>query len=381
MSVYSLSHLGNGELLRGLTALVSQDRTTTAALLAHLAEVEDRKLFLEAAHPSMYSYCVHELAMSEDEAYRRIHAARAGREFPVLFEALADGRLHLSAVALLRPYLTRANVGELVAVAAHQTKAEIQALLARRFPGFEMLPLGEALPGQALGASPATNELGPDRVGECSPARGVVTEQLGPDRVGEPSPARGVVTAQLGPDRVPASVPRTTMAPLAAGRFQWHVTVGQGTQDLLCTAQELLGHRIPSGDIGQVLHLALQELVSQLEKRKFAATEKPRAPKRRSSANPRHVPAAVKRAVDERNGGRCRFTDAQGRRCTGRARLEFHHGLPWAVGGDHAPGAMSLLCRTHNRHLAEVDFGPKVVGTHRRTSMGTAVGQMTLETG
>ncbi len=60
MRPYSLSHLSDGRLLHGLKSLVARDRTVTAALLAHVAEVDARKLYLPAAHPSMFSYCVNE---------------------------------------------------------------------------------------------------------------------------------------------------------------------------------------------------------------------------------------------------------------------------------------------------------------------------------
>ena len=56
-----------------------------------------------AGYPSMHAYCVHELRMSEDVASKRIHAARAARNFPAIFAAVADGRLHLSGVCLLAP--------------------------------------------------------------------------------------------------------------------------------------------------------------------------------------------------------------------------------------------------------------------------------------
>ncbi len=145
MRAYSLSHLTDPELLRGLASLIAQDRVTTAALLAHLAEVDARRLYLPAAYPSMYLYCVGELRMSEDSACKRIRAARAARQFPAIFEALADGRLHLSAVVLLAPHLTRENADELLAAAAHKTKAEIEELVARRFPRSETP--GRAVPG------------------------------------------------------------------------------------------------------------------------------------------------------------------------------------------------------------------------------------------
>ena len=130
MNSYSLSHLGDRALLRGLAALVAQDRITTAALLAHLAEVDARRLYLPAAYPSMYSYCVHELGLSEEAAFKRIHAARTARRFPALFAALAEGRLHLSGVVMLAPHLTPQNSEELLAAAAHRSKAGIERLLA-----------------------------------------------------------------------------------------------------------------------------------------------------------------------------------------------------------------------------------------------------------
>ena len=61
MCAYSLSHLSDCALLRDLAALVAQDRATTARLLAHIAECDARRLYLPAAHPSMFAYCVHEL--------------------------------------------------------------------------------------------------------------------------------------------------------------------------------------------------------------------------------------------------------------------------------------------------------------------------------
>ena len=54
MNSYSLVHLSDSLLLQQLTSLVAQDRATTAALLAHIAEVDTRKLYLPAAYPSMF---------------------------------------------------------------------------------------------------------------------------------------------------------------------------------------------------------------------------------------------------------------------------------------------------------------------------------------
>ncbi len=69
--------------------------------------------------------CVGELDLSEEAASKRIQAARVARRFPALFDALAEGRLHLSGVVLLAPCLTLENAEELLAAATHQSKSEI----------------------------------------------------------------------------------------------------------------------------------------------------------------------------------------------------------------------------------------------------------------
>src|SRR3989442_15261584 len=134
MNTYSLTHLTDPALLRDLGAVVARDRTTTAELLAYLAEVDARRLYLPAAYPSMYAYCVGELRLCEQAAFKRIRAARTARQFPAIFGALAEGRLHLSGVVMLTPYLTLENADELLPAAAYRNKAELELLLAQRFP-------------------------------------------------------------------------------------------------------------------------------------------------------------------------------------------------------------------------------------------------------
>ncbi len=48
-----------------------------------------------------------------------------------------------------------------------------------------------------------------------------------------------------------------------------------------------------------------------------------------------------------------------GRRCTERAFLEFHHIRPYALGGPTSAENISLRCRRHNQYEAELVFGPR----------------------
>ena len=114
---------------------------------------------------------------------------------------------------------------------------------------------------------------------------------------------------------------------------------------------------MPNGDLAQVFDRALTVLVEELERRKFAATRRPGA-SRGQSEDSRHIPAAVKRAVVMRDGGRCAFVAPEGRRCDERRFLEFHHLQPYGAHGKPTVDNIALRCRAHNRYEAELFYGP-----------------------
>jgi hypothetical protein len=59
--------------------LAHSERKATAQLVAHLSELDARKLYLGAGFPSLFTYCCEILRLSEAEAYNRIEAARAAQ--------------------------------------------------------------------------------------------------------------------------------------------------------------------------------------------------------------------------------------------------------------------------------------------------------------
>jgi len=221
---YSLKHLSDESLLRGLIALVAQDRITTAELLAHIAEVDERKLYLPGGHASMFAYCVAEFRLSEDAAAKRIQAARVARRFPAIFEAVARGRLHLTAVGLLAPYLIEETAAGLLAAAEHKTKIEIEQLLAERFPKSEML---------AWEAEGSPCQHAPAHVDGVQ----VVANSA--------SDARQFASGRM------EDHPRVTQ--LSTQSVALQVTLERGTHEKLRYAGELLGHQVPAGDIATVL--------------------------------------------------------------------------------------------------------------------------------
>jgi hypothetical protein len=96
------------------------------------------------------------LRFSEDEAFRRVSAARLVRRFPMLLEAVAAGELHLTGLLMLGPLLTPDNVGEVLARAKHRTKKELARLvrsLAARGPAPHRTPRPRSFAARSRGAS------------------------------------------------------------------------------------------------------------------------------------------------------------------------------------------------------------------------------------
>ncbi len=213
MDRFSLRYLSDRRLIDGLTSLAARERATTAELLAHLGETEARRLYRHAGCSSMFEYCVSGLRLSESSAYRRIQVARMCRKFPRLFAAIAEGRLNLTSVLLLRPHFTKANVDELIRAATHQRKAEIEHLIAARF-----------------GA------------------------QLAPELVG-----------------------KSSFHEIAPGIFEMRVILARATVEKIRRAQDLLSHRIPSRNLASVLDQVHELAIAHLEKRKFAMTDRSQA--------------------------------------------------------------------------------------------------------
>jgi 5-methylcytosine-specific restriction endonuclease McrA len=86
----------------------------------------------------------------------------------------------------------------------------------------------------------------------------------------------------------------------------------------------------------------------------------------------RHVPDAMKRAVYERDGGRCAFVDSRGKRCEETGALEIDHVDGFARTHRHDVDELRLLCRAHNQHAAETMYGRAFMDAARQeTRPGT----------
>jgi 5-methylcytosine-specific restriction endonuclease McrA len=385
--------LSDNELLRRLSEAVRQSRRVEADLVTLIAEVDARKLYARRSCSSMFAYCTEVLHLSEHEAYLRIAVARASRRHPSLLAMLRDGRLHLAAIAKLAPHLTDDNCSRVLERAVHKTKLQVEELVAELIPRPDTPPVVRKLParfGTSTRLAPPPHSLPPAQphqhaqpqpLAHPQPSAGPQTSegprpQLGPDRVEgfalnpASAGAAGAASAPAPPTSSP-SVPapgwpvrppshRPSVEPLAPARYRVQFTASAELREKLVRLQNLMRTQVPDGDLETLIDDAVSEKLERLEARRFGKTETPR--KTVADADPapksRHVPAPIRRAVHERDGGRCTYEDASGRRCTARDRLEFHHHRrAFARGGEHSVDNLRLMCRTHNQLLAERQYG------------------------
>ena len=337
----SVVHLSNHELLARVKHLAEREREATASLIAHLAELDKRRLYLAEGCSSLFTYCTQVLHLSEHAAYGRIEAARMVRRFPVILEMLEVGSVNLTTVGLLAAHLTQENHREVLDMARHKSKRQVEELLARLRPQPPVPSSIRRLPtaSHTVASPPAQQEAAAS------------TQPTG-DGHGAVAPGLSAATYKPAQGR-PAAI-----VPLTPERYKVQFTVSAETHEKLRLAQDLLRHQIPDGDPAAIFDRALTALLQDLAKKKLAATDRPRG-SRGLIPGSRNIPAEVKRAVWLRDGGRCAFVARNGRRCTEQGFLEFHHVTPYAVGGPPTVDNIQLRCRAHNGYEAELDFGPR----------------------
>ncbi|HEY8231675.1 MAG TPA: hypothetical protein VIJ10_03330, partial [Vicinamibacteria bacterium] len=299
---HALTTIPDDALLRRLAELLRNSRRTEADLVAHIGEVDRRRLYARSASPSMFRYCIHVLHLSEAEAYLRIVAARAARKHPVLLAMLADGRLHLSGIAKLAPHLTRENRDALLGRATHRSKRQIEELIAEICPRPDVPTFVRKLPdGMSQAPLPPPTHLpahGEDRatagVVELSEARdrvraaGAPADRIELDQAGVSASrqsaggvpplvslagaeaSREAPEPELRPGGVGSS--RCVVEPLAPSRYKVQFTASAELKDKLERLQALLRSEFPAGDLGAVIEKAVTEKLDRLEARRFAKT-------------------------------------------------------------------------------------------------------------
>ena len=339
--------------------------------------------------------------MSEWQAYRRVDVARLSQKFPIVLDLLADGRVHFTAVHRLGPSLTEETHRQVLQEAVHKSREQIEEIVARLRPKPPMPSMVRKLPVLNVEQNAEKGGLFETVSSDAdAPDSGSSQQETRlADRTGFPSVA----------EATSAETPRirkAVVSPLAPELYKIQFTADAETHQVLRQLQELMRHQIPNGDPAEIVKRGLVMLLDHVKQQKFAQVKRPRkqrhekvvaggqpdapaerglsteraasvkgeVPVEKARKTSRHIPAEVKRAVWDRDAGRCAFVSKSGRRCSELGRLEYHHVYPFGLGGEATVGNISLRCRTHNAYEGEVIFGEAMRRNGKVNTGGTLTG-------
>jgi 5-methylcytosine-specific restriction endonuclease McrA len=308
-----VKQLSDTEVVLMLQSSILDDRETTAQMLVHLGEMDIRGLFRGEGYSSLFEYCVRTLHMSDAEAWLRIRAARFVRNVPMALEMVARGELHLTAISLLAPVVTDESI-ELLTLARHKTKSEVQELIATHFPRPDVRSEVRKLPAQREPTLENRSATNGSAQGHSDPLLAKManmaneTAQLCPDTVDLfaasqsipdlTDPGLNIGAPMRADDNQPEhSLPalrRTTsrlrstnvQVPLSKTRYKIQFTASKRTNDKLEVSKALMRREVPNGDLEYIIEQALDLLIADRKRKMFGFTKQRRA---KSGSNVRRV--------------------------------------------------------------------------------------------
>jgi len=305
------------------------ERVGVVEFLIDMLEVDRRGLFVKLGYSSMYMYLKRHLKCSDGTASRRCAVLVLIEVFPIALEWLKDGRTNIEILLQLKHVMNDDNHLDLLTRCEGKGKAEVDVVIESiRSPQPEWswapAPTTEVVP--SLTSETASTATG------CEPPSWM-------DELPPPLEARQ---------------PAKPVRRLEVSEDDW---------ELLQDCKFLLSHAMPDAQPIDVVREALQQLKNRLETKKHGA-EKPRKVSKKPK-DPHSVPMAVAREVYERDQGMCTFVGTTGQRCGSRYKLENHHIDPK---GPSTVDNVTLHCRVHNFHRAEVDYGVEYMKRFRTRS-------------
>lgn len=366
------------------------ERQAVVSFILELAEFARLELHRVLGYESLFYYCERHLGLSKSSAFRRSESARLVLRFPAVAEALQSGSVSMRALVKLREVLDDENHAGLLARAAGMSE-EAAMLLAV--------------------------ELRPRPVPSRDVCRALPRAETSHLVSAETRP-----TSELAGGDRPAAA-RETARPLTVELRRLNVTVSAQFLAQLEEARAALSHSIPDGSFERVVLEGFKLILERHQKRR-GLTAKPRVaakpspaqapqatarrgppasarqaplasvrqtplaaarhvPEARAKAQARmsdsappppvdpaarFIPAAMKRAVWKRDGGRCTWPMADGKPCGARKKVEFDHVLSVAQGGRSTEKNLRLLCRAHNLRHAELELGKELMAEYRTRS-------------
>ncbi len=338
--------LKDKELLEKFSVLVKEEKEATASVVAHLAEIDRRKLYAQEGYSSLFNYCVQKYHYSESAAYRRIQAARLYPKFPEILALLKEGRLNLVTLSLIEPHLDQKNGKELIDKILGKSKREVEDILSelslkkeKTQDSIRRLPMKKAILEKT--AQNFTSTGGSEKIGKMD-----VSQKEQGAFLEMPLALSDIANPEVQETR----------------KVKIEFTAGEEVAKLIERAKELLRHKYPQGKLEDLVREAFELLLEKKDPQRKILRFAQNDPKAKSSQNDRqnntrYIPQVLQRKVFKRDEGRCSYVSPEGKHCGEKNFLELDHVYPWSLGGDSTIENLRLLCRTHNQWRSERTFG------------------------
>jgi 5-methylcytosine-specific restriction endonuclease McrA len=311
----TLALLSKDQLLEQIKVAAAEERQATLLLIEYLKEVERRLLYCELGYSSLWSFGVEYLGLSEGACQRRISTMRLAAEIPEVKLSIEEGRLSLSNATQLQSHFQN-----------EKKKGNASTIEQKKELIHKMEGLSKA---------------------ECE------RELL-----------------KLSPEALPKDRER----PLTDTHTELRFVVDQAVMEDMEKLKGLMAQQFEQITLSELFSYLLKQELKQQEKKKVGSerqTEKSEQiipmtadtsqaelpPPVAVAKSSRYIPTAIRRRVWKRAGGRCEFVSAEGKRCASQYRLEFHHKIPFALGGEHSETNVFCVCRSHNVAAAVTDYG------------------------
>lgn len=295
----NLKFLSQNELDQRMKTLAQKERDVLHEILLTIKEIDSRRIYLQMGFSSLFEYLVAGVGYSEGSAQRRIDAARLLKELPDIAEKIQAGEIKLNQIALLQRAVREVSKSQ-----SNMVTAEDKLMLLNQIGG--------------MNHSDSQKEIA------------------------------------LYFD-IPV-VAATAKKIQADESVRLEMTLSKEVYEKLKTAQALLSHSVPSGDLVQFLEYVVDRVIKQKTSVRTSARGKDKVGKIKSASlgstaivAVKSLSVSVKKEILKAQKC-CQYRDPVSNRLCGSkwfTQVDHKHSR-WA-GGSHESGNLQILCARHNK--------------------------------
>jgi len=291
-----------------LVQAVKNLRKNEAEILELIAQADQTRDFLILMqYPSLFSYCVKEVGLTDAEAYNFLALYKKSKEIPALTEAIHSGEVSVSKLRHVCPVINQENQKLWIEKAKTQTNKNLIDEVAK--------------------VSPYTKKK-------------EVVKQAGE-----------------GMKRLSLDVSPELMETLV--RLQEVLKLDNLTQVIEVAVKETLERKDPVKKAERAEARTKKKEAEALVKETDKVVSEAESVSRQAR---KALPKAIVHAINRRDRGQCCYYGMRNSRCDSRHRVEIHHIEPISRGGKDTVENLVTLCHDHHKLIHETFFG----ATHKR---------------